>query len=387
MSEKVKQNISVNCPPALLQPGSVIGILGSGQLGRMLALAAARLGLQCHIYSNEDQGPAVEVAAHATQGGYDDYELLDAFAAAVDVITYEFENVPVSTVRRLSDKKSVYPPPGALEIAQDRLVEKQFIRDLGIAVAPFEDVSSEAELVAAVRRLGTPAILKTRSFGYDGKGQVRINMDTDLSKAYKEIAGASAILEGFVHFQREISVILARGREPAGESVFADMIYDMPVNIHEKGILKSSTVPAPLCTQVRREAEDIARDIASALDYVGILAVELFDAGDDRENRLTVNEIAPRVHNSGHWTMDACCVDQFENHIRAVAGWPLGTTERYADVEMMNLIGADVEQWRSFSEQSGVALHLYGKKETSSSRKMGHINRLKRRSASLNATS
>jgi len=384
MIQKAKHNCSMSATPSRLQPGSVIGILGNGQLGRMLALAAARLGLSCHIYSDRSSGPAADVAAQATQGHYDDTERLNTFAAAVDVITYEVETVPLRTATHLANRKPVYPPPGALAVAQDRLTEKQFLQKHGIAVAPYEPVSSEMALVAAIRRLSAPAILKTRSSGFDGRGQVRIMADTDLAQAYKVIDRKPAILEGHVQFQREISVILARGLSPDGSGKLVNAIYDIPMNIHEQGILKCSKVPAPICEKVRVEAEEIACRIAEALDYIGVLAVELFEvregsvSGQADASKLIVNEIAPRVHNSGHWTMDACFVGQFENHIRAIAGWPLGTTDRFADVEMINLIGSDIDQWQSLLEQPGATLHHYGKGEVRPLRKMGHVNKLKR---------
>ena len=378
-SRKMKKQAERSSPKARtiarLQPGSAVGIIGSGQLGRMLALTTARLGLRAHIYAEEAASPASEVAARATEGSYLDLTQLEQFAATVDVITYEFENVPIAAVRHLEKIKPVYPPPRALEIAQDRLSEKQFIQNLGIAVAPFETVSNEAELAAAMQRLGTPAILKTRWLGYDGKGQVTITPATAPLEAYQAVAGAPAILEGFVRFEREISVILARGVDPSDMHSLTEVIYDIPVNTHKDGILQRSSVPAPITAETKCEAEDIARRIAHALDYVGVLAVELFDTGAGGGG-LIVNEIAPRVHNSGHWTMDACHTDQFENHIRAIAGWPLGNSQRHANVEMTNLIGQDVEQWLSLLTQPDIVVHLYGKNKTMPGRKMGHVNKL-----------
>lgn len=360
-----------------LKPGATIGILGGGQLGRMLAMAAAKLGLRCHIFSDAPTSPAAEVSSASTVGAYDDYDKLTEFARDVDVVTYEFENVPVATAKHLASGTPVFPPPKALDIAQDRLHEKQFISDLGIAVAPFAAVDDLAGLEAAVARIGTPAILKTRRMGYDGKGQARLRGLEDVADAYDAIGGAPAILEGYVAFAREISVLLVRGRSPSGDGSIVDLAYDAPMNSHKDGILDRSVVPAPISDADQKQALAIAAKIADALDYRGVLAVEMFHVDDGSGgDRLIVNEIAPRVHNSGHWTMDACLVDQFENHIRAVAGWPLGMTTRHSDAEMINLIGDDVEAWRDHLENGTASLHLYGKNEARAGRKMGHINRI-----------
>ncbi len=352
-----------------LPPGSTIGILGGGQLGRMLALAAARLGLKCHIYSDHS-GPAFDVAATSTVGAYDDLEAVRRFAETVDVVTYEFENVPCETTRAADDVKPVLPGVKALEVAQDRLVEKQFISALGIAVAPFAAVDCQASLDAAASKLGLPAILKTRRLGYDGKGQVRLANDADLTTARASIGAAPAILEGMVTFNIEVSVLAVRGLD--GEVRF----YDVPHNTHANGILDSSTVPAPISADARGRAEQVAAQIATALDYVGVLAVEMFYCGETAREPLIVNEIAPRVHNSGHWTIDACAVSQFENHIRAVAGWPLGATARHSNAVMTNLIGDDVKAWEKLAAEGSAGLHLYGKNDPRPGRKMGHITRI-----------
>lgn len=366
-----------------LSPGDTIGILGGGQLGRMLALAAAKLGLRCHIYSDAATSPAAEVSSTSTVGAYDDYEKLSQFAREVDVVTYEFENVPVATAAHLAGSTPVFPPPKALDVAQDRLCEKRFISDLGIAVAPFAAVDSEAGLERAVIEIGAPAILKTRRLGYDGKGQARIQGAGDIGAAYSAMHGAPAILEGHVTFDREISVLLVRGCSPDGDGAIVDLTYDAPVNTHKNGILDRSVVPAPISDGDKQQAVTIAARIADALDYRGVLAVEMFhiQGPGTGDGTLIVNEIAPRVHNSGHWTMDACLVDQFENHIRAVAGWPLGKTVRHSDAEMINLIGADATAWRTHLGNGGTSLHLYGKNDARAGRKMGHVNRITPKSA------
>ncbi len=360
-----------------LLPGSTIGILGGGQLGRMLVLAAARLGLKCHVYSDEPDSPAFEVTARATQGSYTDLPHLEAFAREVDVVTYEFENVPVEAARHLARMVPVRPGAKALEVAQDRLIEKQFISDLGIAVAPFAEVSHRRDLIAALDRFAAPSILKTRRLGYDGKGQIGLEPGADAAAAVAALGHQAAILEQRIPFDMEVSVLVVRA--PNADVAF----YDLPVNTHEGGILRRSVVPAPLSADLIDEARDIASRIASALDYVGVLGVEMFHSSSAKTSaRLMVNEIAPRVHNSGHWTMDACGCSQFENHIRAVAGWPLGSTQRHSDAEMHNIIGTEAEQWARLASEPDVCVHLYGKREARAGRKMGHWTRLTARTAS-----
>ena len=357
--------------PAPLPPGSTIGILGSGQLGRMLALAAARLGLKSHIYCN-DSGPAFDVAAQTTRAAFDDWAALSSFAGAVQAVTYEFENVPIAAVQHLAQQVPVRPSAKALEVSQDRLLEKQFIAGLGIPVADFRAVGSPAELKAAVAEIGAAAILKTRRFGYDGKGQVRVAPGDDLDAAWRAISEAPAVLERRLSFACEISALVVRG----GSGELA--IYDCPRNTHEHGILRRSIVPASLPEAEIARARDIARTIAEALRYVGVLAVEMFHLGQGvpLEERLVVNELAPRVHNSGHWTIEACGISQFENHMRAVAGWPPGSPERHSDAEMVNLIGPEALEWRTLAAEPGACLHLYGKREARAGRKMGHVTRL-----------
>lgn len=352
-----------------LPPGATIGILGGGQLGRMLAMAAARLGLKSAIYSDAS-GPAFDVAATSTIGAYDDLEAVRRFATSVDVVTYEFENVPCASAEAAAAIRPVRPGVKALEVAQDRLTEKQFIAQLGLPVAPFADINGEEDLHKAARVFGLPAILKTRRLGYDGKGQARLKEASDLNGACAAIGNAPAILEGMVDFLIEVSVLLVRGVD--GDT----RVYDVPKNTHANGILDTSTVPAPISEKTRARAADIANQIANALDYVGVLAVELFFIGEDAAEPLIINEIAPRVHNSGHWTIDACAVNQFENHIRAVAGWPLGDATRHSDAVMTNLIGADVNNWAKMAAEPSAGLHLYGKNDPRPGRKMGHITHI-----------
>ncbi len=351
---------------APLAPGSTIGILGGGQLGRMLALAAARLGLKCHIYEPAAECPAAQVSDRHTAASYDDAAALEAFGKSVDVITYEFENIPTAALDLLGGLAPIRPGRRALEVSQDRLTEKSFLKELGLTTAPFADIPDLAALEAALAEIGTPAILKTRRFGYDGKGQVRIKDPSEAAAAFAELKGAPAILEGFVNFSCEISVIGARGTDGAVAC------YDPGENVHRDGILHTTTVPAKIPGKLRTDAVLLAGRILSALDYVGVMGVELFAT----PSGLVVNEIAPRVHNSGHWTQTGCSICQFEQHVRAVAGWPLGRAERHSDVEMLNLIGDDVLKAQEFAADGATALHLYGKAEARPGRKMGHVNRI-----------
>jgi len=354
-----------------LPPGSTIGILGSGQLGRMLAVAAARLGLKTHIYC-EESGPAFDVATRTSRGAFDDRGALAAFAAQVDAVTYEFENVAVETARHLAGLVPVRPGAKALEVAQDRLAEKEFIAALGIPVAPFRAVDSPAEAAAALAELDAPSILKSRRLGYDGKGQAGLTPGEDAEAAWARIGRVPAVLEKRIAFALELSALVVR--DAAGAHVF----YDCPANTHEGGILRRSVVPCGLPEADLARARAIAAAIADALGYVGVLAVEMFHLGPEapEAQRLMVNEIAPRVHNSGHWTIEACAVSQFENHVRAVAGWPLGSAERHSDAVMVNLLGPEANDWRRLAAEPGACLHLYGKREARAGRKMGHVTRL-----------
>ncbi|WP_170339987.1 5-(carboxyamino)imidazole ribonucleotide synthase [Ruegeria arenilitoris] len=351
-----------------LQPGAVIGILGGGQLGRMLSMAAARLGFVTHILEPGANPPAGQVAHRVTTAPYEDAEALAAFAQSVDVITYEFENIPTEALDVLESHRPIRPGREALRVSQDRLTEKTFLQGLGLNTAPFADVTDLDSLQAAIERIGTPAILKTRRFGYDGKGQARLKSPEDARTALADMQGAPAILEGFVNFSHEVSIIAARGLD--GQVA----CFDPGENVHRDGILHTTTVPARLSPALRTDAVLLAANILNALDYVGVMGVELFVTPQG----LIVNEIAPRVHNSGHWTQNGCAVDQFEQHIRAVAGWPLGDGQRHADVVMENLIGEDMDRVPELAQQRDVALHLYGKAEVKPGRKMGHFNRIKR---------
>ncbi len=352
----------------MLAQGAVIGILGGGQLGRMLSVAASRLGFVTHIYEPGTNPPAGQVADRVTTAAYDDIDALKAFADAVDVITYEFENIPTEALDILEAHRPIRPGREALRVSQDRLTEKNFLQDLGLKTAPFADVSNLDSLNTAIEQIGTPAILKTRRFGYDGKGQARLRSPEDAEAALADMAGAPAILEGFVDFSHEVSIIAARGLD--GQVA----CFDPGENVHRDGILHTTTIPARLSPAQRTDAILLAANILNALEYVGVMGVELFvtPAG------LIVNEIAPRVHNSGHWTQNGCAVDQFEQHIRAVAGWPLGDGQRHSDVVMENLIGNDMDRVPELARERDVALHLYGKAEVKAGRKMGHFNRIKR---------
>jgi 5-(carboxyamino)imidazole ribonucleotide synthase len=352
---------------AALEPDATIGILGGGQLGRMLALAAARLGFKCHIFSPNPDSPAFDVVHRVTCADYSDTQALDRFAADVDIVTFEFENVPAETATFLAARVPVLPDPKILATTQDRLAEKNFVTGLGIRVAPFAALAEPAELAAALERIGRPAVLKTRRYGYDGKGQATIGPGIDPQAAWREVGGQPCILEAFVPFQCEVSVIAARGGDGAV------VCFDATENEHSDHILKVSRVPAALSAAAASEARRIAETIARKFAYVGVLAVEMFVL---RDGGLLVNEIAPRVHNSGHWTLDGASVSQFEQHIRAVAGWPLQNPIRYGRVEMTNLIGDEVEGYRRFLAMPGTAVHLYGKAVVRPGRKMGHVTRV-----------
>jgi len=348
----------------IVPPGGTIGILGGGQLGRMLALAAARLGLKAHIYCHDRNAPAFQVSDRHTIGEFEDKAALAAFAKTCDVVTFEFENVPAESIGFIAQTRPVFPNAQTLAVTQDRLAEKSFVRMLGLKTAPFDAVDGPDVEVNG------PSILKTRRMGYDGKGQAKVSSKRELAQAFARFGGAPCILEGFVDFDFEASVIAARGQD----HTFA--AYDPPENDHRDHILRRSTVPGRLTALQAEEAKDIARRIAEDLDYVGVFAVELFIG---RDGALLVNEIAPRVHNSGHWTIEACLVSQFEQHIRAVAGWPLGNPARHCDAVMENLIGNEAADWKALAA-GAAALHLYGKREIRPGRKMGHVTYLKPKS-------
>lgn len=352
--------------PEPLKSGATIGILGGGQLGRMLSVAAARLGFRCHIFEPGIAPPAAHTAHLLTTAAYEDTDALSRFAESVDVVTYEFENIPTEALDTIEAIRTIRPGREALRVSQDRLTEKTFLQNLGLRVAPFCNVGDASSLAKALADIEAPAILKTRRFGYDGKGQARISTPDDATAALAEMAGQPAVLEGFIDFSHEVSVIAARSL--TGEVA----CFDPGENLHRDGILRTTTVPARLSASQRTDAILIAANILNALDYVGVMGVELFVTPQG----LVVNEIAPRVHNSGHWTQNGCAVDQFEQHIRAVAGWPLGDGKRHADVTMENLIGDDLDKVPDIARESNAALHLYGKSETKPGRKMGHVNRI-----------
>jgi 5-(carboxyamino)imidazole ribonucleotide synthase len=344
--------------------GATVGILGGGQLGCMLSLAASRLGFKTHIYCPDPQSPAFEVTPHKTVAAYDDNDALAAFAAAVDVVTYEFENVPVATAELLAKLKPLRPGATALAVSQDRLLEKSFIGNLGIPVAPHRAIRDAADLAPALAELGGAGILKTTRLGYDGKGQRRVSGLAAAEAAFADLAPHPLVLEALVPFVREISVVIARGLDGASAA------FDPAENVHRDGILHTSTVPAAISPETAAAAQQHAAAIAAALGHVGVLGVEFFVLGD---GSLIVNEIAPRVHNSGHWTEAVCVTDQFEQHIRAVAGWPLGDPRRLADVVMENLVGGEIAAIPG-RLGPGIRPHAYGKAESRPGRKMGHLN-------------
>ena len=352
-----------------LPPGSTIGILGGGQLGRMLALAAARLGLDVVILTPDEGSPASRVSKRTIVAAYDDPAALQVLAQISDVVTYEFENVPVRAVEALMALGvAVAPGPDALRVAQDRVEEKSFLNAADAPTVDFAEIGSAADITAALSRIGLPALLKTRREGYDGKGQAWIRDAAGAEAAFAAVGATPSVLEAKAAFRRELSIIAARGRD--GEAAF----YPLSENVHEGGVLRTTLAPAEVTPAVRREAERIARAVLGRLDYVGVMGIELFDLGD---GGLLVNEIAPRVHNTGHWTQDGCVCDQFEQHIRAIAGWALGPTTAHARVEMTNLLGDEVEQWKTLAPKADARLHLYGKAEARPGRKMGHVNRVK----------
>jgi len=358
-------------PQVKLKPGDTIGILGGGQLGRMLAMAAARLGLRCQVFSPDPDSPAFEVVLNATCAEYADVEALELFANDVDVITYEFENIPAAAAMILGARRPVLPERKILETTQDRLAEKDFVKRLGVATADYADVTSAASLRDAITRIGLPAVIKTRRFGYDGKGQAIIREGDDPDRIWTALGTKSAILEAFIPFEREISVIAAPSADGHVEC------YDVTENEHRDHILKVSRAPAAIPDNLAAEARSIAEKIAGALDYVGVLAVEMFVLNDRDGPRVLVNEIAPRVHNSGHWTLDGATISQFEQHVRAIAGWPLGRPVRHGHVTMTNLIGDEINGYEAWLSVPGATVHLYGKGRPRPGRKMGHVTQVR----------
>jgi 5-(carboxyamino)imidazole ribonucleotide synthase len=355
----------------VLNPGATIGILGGGQLARMLALAAAPLGLKCHVYAPDTDSCAFDVVHAYTIADYEDEQALARFAQHVDVVTYEFENVPAKTAAFLTQHTTVLPDPHVLETTQDRLAEKNFVARLGIATAPFAAVHSATQLADGLAKVGLPAVLKTARFGYDGKGQAKIERVQDANDAWRNLRHVPCILEGFVKFRREVSVIAARGADGAVEC------FEVTENEHRDHILHISRVPAKVTPALANEARRVARQIVEAFGYVGVMGVEMFMVRARGAEHVLVNEVAPRVHNSGHWTIDGATVSQFEQHIRAVAGWPLAKPARLGQrVEMINLIGDEILDHARWLTTPNTALHVYGKGAPSPRRKMGHVTRV-----------
>lgn len=352
-----------------LAPGSAIGILGGGQLGRMLSQAAARLGFDVVVLDPQPESPAGRVSRQQITAPFHDPDALEALGRLSDVVTFEFENVPSAAVDLLAvNGAAVAPGPTALAVSQDRTAEKTFLNAVGAGTVDFASVDSPWDIIEALPRIGLPALLKTRREGYDGKGQVWVRSEDEAHDAFAAIGEAPAILEAKADFTRELSIIAARGLE--GEIA----VYPLGENRHAEGVLRTTVAPAEVRPETAARARQIAEAILDGLAYVGVIGVELFELAD---GTLLVNEIAPRVHNTGHWTQDGCLCDQFEQHIRAVAGWPLGPTDAVARVEMTNLLGDDVLDWPALSAEPDARLHLYGKGEARPGRKMGHVNRVR----------
>jgi 5-(carboxyamino)imidazole ribonucleotide synthase len=351
----------------MLAPGATIGILGGGQLGRMTALAAAQFGYRCHVFADEPDSPAAQVCGAATVAEFSDQEALERFAGAVDIATFEFENIPAGAVRQVAALKPVLPRPEILEIAQDRLREKDFLRSIGVETAVYREISDPTVLLHAMHDFGYPAVLKTIRLGYDGKGQVTLTPGIKAEEAWRRMGGEIGILESFVDFSCEISVIVARGANGAWAT------YPPVENQHLNHVLDTTIAPARIPVETAMHAEAIARHVAEKLDLVGVLAVEMFVT---EGGAILVNEIAPRPHNSGHWTIDACFTSQFEQLVRAICGLPLGSVEHHSDAVMKNLLGSDVAKWRDALNDPLAKLHLYGKTEVQPGRKMGHVTRL-----------
>ena len=355
-------------PQLPLSPGSTLGILGGGQLGRMLSQAASRLGFDVAILDPQPDCPAARVSRAQITAPYDDPDALQALGRLCDVVTFEFENVPAASVETLAEAGAlVAPGPTALAVAQDRVDEKTYLNAVGAVTADFAAVTTLNDLTAAIDKLGLPAVLKTRREGYDGKGQVWIRDAADAEAAFDAIGRRPAVLEAAAVFQRELSVIAARGRDGVV------VVYPLGENIHANGVLKTTLAPAAVDAKTQARAVEIASAVLDGLDYVGVMGIELFDMGN---GVLLVNEVAPRVHNTGHWTQDGCVCDQFEQHIRAIVGWPLGPTKAHARIEMTNLLGDEVDQWRALAAEPNARLHLYGKHEARAGRKMAHVNRV-----------
>jgi len=352
-----------------INPGSTIGILGGGQLGRMIAMAASRLGYHCHIFCPDERSPAFQVAQYTTIADYEDEEALRAFVDSVDVVTYEFENIPAKAAALVEALKPLRPGVKALEMTQDRLIEKDFLNTSGVVTAPYQAFETREELEAAFAKIGRPAVAKTRRFGYDGKGQAMVKSKRDLDHVMEVTKGAPAILEGFVNFDREISVVVARS---ASGDVAA---FPVGENVHTNHILDTTTVPALIKQVVEAKAKVMATRVANALEYVGVMAVEMFVS--DTKGDIVVNEIAPRVHNSGHWTIEGAATSQFEQHVRAICDLPLGPTDALGVVVMKNLLGKDILDFEKYLTDPTASYHHYGKADPREGRKMGHVTWVK----------
>ena len=347
-----------------LSKNAIIGILGGGQLGRMLAISASRLGFKSHIYDPDQTAPGSQVSAFTTAAPYNDINALTNFAKSVDILTYEFENIPTLALDAIENYVNIFPSRNALHTSQDRLNEKVFLNNVGLKTAPFLNVESIEDFENAITKIGRKSILKTRRFGYDGKGQIRLTDNKNPAEIFSQFKKQPCILEGLINFDLEISVIGAR------DQYGAVSCYDPGENIHKNGILKTTTIPAKISKQIATDAIILTGKILNALDYVGVMGVELFV----ENNGLIVNEIAPRVHNSGHWTQNGCVIDQFEQHVRAITGLPLGDGPRHSNIIMTNLLGDDVLNLERFLTNGKSAIHLYGKRDIKPGRKMGHVN-------------
>ncbi len=352
----------------VVPPGSTIGIVGGGQLGRMLARAASRMGYKTHIFTSEKDAPASHVATRTSVGAYEDPQALRSFGQSVDVVTFEFENIPADALAMLALHVSVRPGPEVLFTTRHRLREKEFVRAQGIATAPFHSVTCLDDLRTAIARIGAPGILKTTELGYDGKGQALIQAEGDAVNAWARLGNAECIFEGFVHYEAEASILVARST--SGEM----RCYPLVQNIHRDHILHRTIAPAPFIGSYQKQASQIAKNLAQSLDAIGLLAVEFFVTRDG----LVVNELAPRPHNSGHWSIEGAPTSQFEQHIRAICGWALGDTTARGRVEMINLLGDDWTLWESYARQPEAHVHLYGKTESRPGRKMGHVTIVER---------
>ena len=354
---------------SVIGPDGTIGIVGGGQLGRMIGMAAARLGYRVHVFTDQADSSAAQITNRVTVAGYEDLDALQRFADAVDVVTIEFENLPVEGLRAIAaGSVPVHPSPDVLATCQDRLAEKEFLRSLDVPTAPFEAVSSAADLETALAAIGPPAVLKTRRMGYDGKGQMRLDAGADLQAVWSDLGGQEAVLEGFVTFERELSVIVARAEDGKKAA------YVPVENLHENHILSKTIAPARIADDQAAAAMALAERIADGLDLVGLLAVEMFQTSD---GKILVNELAPRPHNSGHWTIDACLVSQFEQTVRAITGLPLGSPARFVDADMDNLLGDAAEDWPALIQRPNARLHLYGKTPIRPGRKHGHVTTLR----------